>query len=1067
MSGLSFLQNEGLHDSLGGSSAFLDFHDHEQHNQDKNIIAMDRLSTKLALRRLLYRMERYEDLSVLQDDDDDDESSTNENRDNSHYQSWQSLLVRAQLCQDLWRTVASENVDEGSDPALRKEYMELSQRVSAACKRAHVLAGVAREKDISAGRDKGLVGKLFFPHIGNHDNESDEDNPAEGESQGDGGENDEGVDYYDEFSEDDNDSDADNVPSRPAKSSNPSGGDNMNLQDLQKAQREQIEEAIAMMAKQMKESTQGIRKTLQKQNASTLNELETVAEQNMEDVSKVAANVKDHVVANQRSSWATWTTMILIAGVFAFTLLTIFTVPKHPDANLGRILSGGNENGPYARLMKKTVQGIQSVFGFQSIDSDEDNDKDIDSYEDENSGWDQYDIQEEEAARQERERLEALVRDMQRGGRKTQEGEKRLQKEREQREEEERLKQQQQEAQEQLRQKQLEQEERHRQQQLEQERQEKARQEQLEQQKKHEEEKLKEQQLERERREKQRREKLEQRKLEEEEKLKKQKLKEEEKIRRQKLAEEERIQKQKEQERLKEEQRQKELKQKLRDELPEQKIFARDLRAAAHSNNYQALERYLELAPELINQQDEDGWTALHLAVEAKHARIVHRLLVQYDNDDEDNIGNIDPHTRLFGGNRMTAFQLAFESCGIDHPVTEVFFDLEWYSLEDKERLKEIGKEYFAEKIEKSYKGELPYSDEDVSQRVNYNGFKESKSSSRKEGETSSHDENSEDDDDDYDDDDDEIEEIEEEDDDDLENPWGVEPEEDNEEDEAEDANDDTPESNTANQVNVDDIFASLQQAQQKQQEQVPDEDPVANDDVFDDNDSSSYDPTNLIEREGVAARMVSPRDFRLAAAGNDYGSLQRYLKLAPEHINRQDKHGWTALHMAVHAKHERIVILLLDQYDEGEDMSDLNIDPFVASYEEKRTAMDLALEMFGLEHPITDAFFDSGFYARADFEDWNSEEMMLKRQKEAEEKEQARLREQKLREHEARIAKEKEAIRAKEARIAVTAEEERRVKKDKLDKLFGAPVEKDHDDIDNKTIQERRSRLDAMLDEL
>ncbi len=1065
MSGLSFFQNEGLHDSFGDSSAFLDFHDHEQHNQDKNITAMDRLSTKLALRRLLYRMERYEDLSVLQDDDDeDDDSPTNQHRDNSHYQSWQSLLVRAQLCQDLWRTVASENVDGGSDPALRKEYMELSQRVSVACKRAHVLAGQARERDLSAGRDKELVTKLFFSQIGDKDNASEQGNPDEGDSQDEGGENGEGVDYYEEFSEDDNDSDADDISARPAKRSNPAGDDNTNLQDLQKAQREQIEEAIAMMAKQMKESTQGIRKTLQKQNASTLNKLETVAEQNMEEVSKVATNVRDHVVANQRSSWATWTTMILIVGVFVFALLTIFTVPKHPDASLGRILSGGNENGPYARLVKKTIHGIQSVFDFDSIDSEDDNDNEVDSNEEEDSGWDQYDMLEEEVARQERERLEALVRDMQRGGRKSQDEEKRLQKEREQREEEERLKQQQQQAQEKLRQKQLEQEERRRQQQLEQERQEKARQEQLEQQKKQEEEKRKEQQSERERREKQRREKLEQRKqeklkkqtIEEEEKLRKQKFEEEEKLRQRKLAEEEKVRKQKEQ------QRQKELKDKLRDDLPEQKVFARDLRAAAHSNNYQALEHYLELAPHLINEQDEDGWTALHIAVQAKHARIVHRLLLQYDDDDDENIHNIKPGIKLFGDKQITAFQLAFENYGLDHPVTDVFFDLEWYSLEDKERLKKIGKEYFADKNDKNYKGELPYSHEDVVQRINYNGFKKAKSANRMEAGTPSDDENSEDE-EDQDDYDDETEEREEE------NPWGIEPEGDKEEeeDDGEDDNDDTAVSKTANQVNVDDIFASLQQAQQKQQEQVPDEDPVATDDIVDDNDSNSYDPTNLIEREGVAATMVSPRHFRLAAAGNDYNSLQRYLELAPEHINRQDKHGWTALHMAVHAKNERVVLLLLDQYDGGEAMSDLNIDPFVESYEEKRTAMDLALEMFGLDHPITDAFFDSGFYDRDDFEDWNSDEMMMKRQQEAEDKEQARLREEKLSEQKARIAKEKEAIRVKEARIAAVAEEERRVKKDKLDKLFGAPVEEYDDEIDHETIQERRSRLDSMLDEL
>ena len=497
-------------------------------------------------------------------------------------------------------------------------------------------------------------------------------------------------------------------------------------------------------------------------------------------------------------------------------------------------------------------------------------------------------------------------------------------------------------------------------------------------------------------------------------------------------------------------------KDKLKDQLPEeQPVYARDLRAAAYSNNYQALERYLELAPELINEQDEDGWTALHLAVKAKHTRIVRLLLLQWDEDEDEE--NIDPSIKLFGDHPESAFELAFWNHGLDHPVTEIFFDLEWYSLDMKEKLEKLEEYHYDEETDEDYKGELPYSDEDVMQKIIYNGLNKSLRMAPKEEETLDEDDNEED----------ESEEIEEEDDDDdLENPLGIEAEEDDDQEaELDEEDDDEGEESKPAKVNVNDIFASLQQAQQKQQEQVPDEDPITTEGDSDDNDF--FNPNRLIDREGVAAKMVSPREFRLAAAADDYDAVERYLKLAPEHINRQDKHGWTALHMAVHAKHERVVVLLLEQHDEDDDTSELNIDPFVASYEEKRTALDLALELFGLEHPIAEAFFDSGWYDRSDYEDWNSEEMIMKRQKAAEEKAEAALRQQKLREHEARIVKEKEAIRAKEAKIAVAAEEERRVKKDKLDKLFGTPIEDDHDEIDDKTIQERRSRLDAMLDEL
>mgnify|MGYP001456828353 CR=1 FL=1 len=88
MSGLSFLQYDNSYDeSFGDGSAMLSFHEQDQHNEVQDMTENDRLSTKLALRRLLYRMERYEDLSVLQD-----ETSESNDDDNSHYQSWQSLL---------------------------------------------------------------------------------------------------------------------------------------------------------------------------------------------------------------------------------------------------------------------------------------------------------------------------------------------------------------------------------------------------------------------------------------------------------------------------------------------------------------------------------------------------------------------------------------------------------------------------------------------------------------------------------------------------------------------------------------------------------------------------------------------------------------------------------------------------------------------------------------------------------------------------------------------------------------------------------------------------------------
>jgi type VI protein secretion system component VasF len=93
------------------------------------------------------------------------------------------------------------------------------------------------------------------------------------------------------------------------------------------------------MAKQMKEATQGIHHKIQQQTTQTLSELEDVAEQNVQDVAKVAQNVQHHNAQRWKSQWGTWTMLLAIVGAFCFCLLTIFTIPKQPNTCL--IFSGG------------------------------------------------------------------------------------------------------------------------------------------------------------------------------------------------------------------------------------------------------------------------------------------------------------------------------------------------------------------------------------------------------------------------------------------------------------------------------------------------------------------------------------------------------------------------------------------------------------------------------------------------------------------------------------------------------------------------------------------------------
>jgi ankyrin repeat protein len=1145
MSGLSFFPNDNFEDDPTTDNYHKQQHQqrHHQHNTE-----MERLSNHLALRRLLYRMERYEDLSVLQDEtvatstskgeEEKDENQNAGNNNNPHFQSWQSLLVRARLCQDLWQAVASENVDGGSDQELRNEYMELSQRVDAACKKAHVLADQEREREqkVSTGRDSDLVGRLFFSSKSDNDSGDEDDGEAKTAEREvattevqDGGESDNDDEYYDEFDDEESEAKTEDVPTNNKnnnkKHHRATAEDN--LQELQNAQREQMEEAIAMMARRMKDATQGIQNTLQQQTAKTLNELETVAEQNMEDVTKVATNVKEHVAARKKSSWASWTTMILIVGVFAFALVTIFTVSKSPEASLGKRFSTSSKSGPYSRLVKKAMRGIRSVFDVNFFDSDDEEEEceneDVVRKDEEETG-NYYDKHEDEATRMKKERLEELVRGMRPGGRKTQ--------------------QQQQQQLEQQKQQELEQQKQKQQQQKQQE---------LEQQLKEEETKSetepdatkkdehlspndfrdaaasndyeamkryleiapghinqqdkegytalhlavngKHSQIVRmllqqydddadvENRENSINPDLKLyegewtaldialenygindpitniffdtgwydrsnfKHYEDEEKEEE----EEHEIRNQRATEEEPNEKVYEQQ-----------------QQQRQQISPKDFRVAAGSNDYETIKGYLEIIPEYINHQDKKGWTALHLAVNAKHVRIV-RLLLEHD--------NIDPDVTLYKGGK-TALNLALALYGTRNPVTDIFFDTGRYHRSDSEDYEDEEEERQDEEESEVEKETEEYDDDDEKYNDDDDDYGEEYEKERNvedkivEEEIPNLEENSKDEENNK-------AESKEENKKDSDNPWGIEPEEEIHEhqehpsrserrrNQGRDKGDDEIEDpKPPQEVNVDDIFASLQQ------QQASNENPFVEEEQADPAEAPSnnnFDPTNAFQREGMAAKYISPKDFRVAAGTDDYETLERYLEIAPEHINRQDKHGWTALHLAVSAKHSRIVRLLLDQYDRSyadKDLSHLNIDPNVASYEQEKTALDLALEYYGMNHPLTDAFFDSGWYDRSDYEDYvHHEELLIRKQRATEKEEKARLQKQKILEHEARVAKEREAIMIKEAKLAAAAEEERRLKKEKLDRLFGESAEELDDD--EEEIEERRSRLDFLLGEL
>jgi hypothetical protein len=238
------------------------------------------------------------------------------------------------------------------------------------------------------------------------------------------------------------------------------------------------------------------------------------------------------------------------------------------------------------------------------------------------------------------------------------------------------------------------------------------------------------------------------------------------------------------------------------------------------------------------------------------------------------------------------------------------------------------------------------------------------------------------------------------------------------------------------------------------------------------------FDSTNSFQRDGVAAERFSPRDFRMKAATNDYETLQRYISISTQHMDRQDKHGWTALHYATRSGHIKIVQLLLEN---GCDVS--------IRTENGQTALEMALERFGENHVIVKTFnefihgtFDKnrddnsneGVKAPAKAEEAKAlpNEGRNGRQNDASQPKDHQTADQRNRERKKETATE-EAERMKDRQQEMerkqrrAAEESERKKYDERDRLaekrkkLFQPISEEDDDED---IEAGRSRLDALL---
>jgi len=253
--------------------------------------------TWLELRRLVYAMEH-------------NEAPTN--------QSWRSLLMRAERAQMLWQQVTASSLFSAQHSSVQQEMLaDLEERVQRVCERASELAMERQLKEEGEdGETKDPIKRIFFSARASAAAKDSEDHSHQ-----------ETVDSS-SGSHEESERDTENVllSDPPRRQVNPP--DSHSVEELQKAQREQMEEAISQMAAQMKAETERIHTTLRGQNQDLLSNMEDVAEENVRQVTEVAKDVTEHVSKGWSRTIGTWTMLFATIGAFIFCLMTIVMIPK-------------------------------------------------------------------------------------------------------------------------------------------------------------------------------------------------------------------------------------------------------------------------------------------------------------------------------------------------------------------------------------------------------------------------------------------------------------------------------------------------------------------------------------------------------------------------------------------------------------------------------------------------------------------------------------------------------------------------------------------------------------------
>ena len=113
------------------------------------------------------------------------------------------------------------------------------------------------------------------------------------------------------------------------------------------------------------------------------------------------------------------------------------------------------------------------------------------------------------------------------------------------------------------------------------------------------------------------------------------------------------------------------------------------------------------------------------------------------------------------------------------------------------------------------------------------------------------------------------------------------------------------------------------------------------------------------VPRSPKARVHFAPKDLRIAASLGDLEQVHGYLQSKPEYLDRKDKNGWTALHMAIRGGHTPVVVHLVEFGCDYDAPTVDNVFP-----------LQLAIDAWGENHPISVFLRETGAKTSNDVEE-------------------------------------------------------------------------------------------------